>query len=65
MKDGTGWRETYRGAALGQGEINLKLAVQELKAAGYKGPWVAEYEGPEGDGIGYAKCLEWMKGNIG
>lgn len=64
MKDGRGWRETYKGAALGEGEINLKLAVECAKAAGYDGPWVAEYEGPEGDGIGYCKCLAWMKANI-
>jgi sugar phosphate isomerase/epimerase len=64
MKDGFGWRETYRGAALGEGEINLKLAVECAKGAGYKGPWVAEYEGPEGDGVGYRKCLAWMKANI-
>jgi sugar phosphate isomerase/epimerase len=64
MKDGTGWREIYKGAALGEGEINLKKAVAEAKKAGYNGPWVAEYEGPEGDGIGYQKCLAWMKANI-
>ena len=39
-------------------------AVAEAKKAGYNGPWVAEYEGPEGDGIGYRKCLAWMKANI-
>jgi sugar phosphate isomerase/epimerase len=64
MKDGFGWREGYRGAALGEGEINLKKAVDECKKAGYNGPWVAEYEGPEGDGVGYRKCLAWMKANI-
>mgnify|MGYP005834831473 CR=1 FL=1 len=64
MKDGFGWREIYKGAALGEGEINLKLAVECAKGAGYDGPWVAEYEGPEGDGVGYRKCLAWMKANI-
>lgn len=64
MKDGFGWREQYKGQALGEGEINLKKAVDEAKKAGYKGPWVAEYEGPEGNGVGYRKCLKWMKANI-
>ncbi len=64
MKDGFGWRETYRGQALGEGEINLKKAVAELKKAGYKGPWVAEYEGREDRSVGYRKCLAWMKANI-
>jgi len=64
MKDGFGWREIYRGQALGEGEINLTKAVAEAKKAGYNGPWVAEYEGQEGDGIGYCKCLAWMKANI-
>jgi sugar phosphate isomerase/epimerase len=64
MKDGFGWREQYKGQALGEGEINLKKAVECAQAAGYNGPWVAEYEGPEGDGVGYRKCLAWMKANI-
>ena len=64
MKDGFGFRETYRGQALGEGEINLKKAIDEAKKAGYNGPWVAEYEGPEGNGVGYRKCLAWMKANI-
>lgn len=64
MKDGFGWREQYKGQALGEGEINLKKAVAEAKKAGYNGPWIAEYEGKEGDGVGYRKCLAWMKANI-
>lgn len=64
MKDGTSFRENYVGAALGNGEIRLMNAVNALKAAGYKGPWVAEYEGRENSAIGYKKCLDWMKANI-
>lgn len=65
MKDGTGSRANYVGAALGEGEIHLELAVRLLKEAGYNGPWVAEYEGREDTGIGYRKCLAWMKREIG
>jgi len=61
MKDGTGVRGEYRGAALGDGEIPLEIAVAELVAAGYKGPWVAEWEGKGDKGEGYAACLQWMK----
>lgn len=64
LKDGTGTRDAYKGAALGEGEIHLEYAVKVLKEAGYKGPWIAEYEGPEGDGVGYKKCLAWMKAHI-
>ena len=65
MKDGFDSRENYRGAALGDGEINLDLVVEQLQAAGYDGVWCAEYEGKEvADGIGYGKCLEWMQANI-
>jgi len=64
MKDGTGSRENYVGAALGEGEINLAYAVECLKKAGYQGCWTAEYEGREDSAIGYRKCLEWMKANI-
>ncbi len=64
LKDGTGVRGEYKGAALGEGEVHVGYAVKVLKEAGYNGPWVAEYEGPEGDGVGYRKCLAWMKANI-
>jgi sugar phosphate isomerase/epimerase len=64
LKDGSGSRGEYKGAALGEGEINLKYAVKCLQEAGYEGAWTAEYEGKEERGVGYAKCLAWMKANI-
>ena len=63
MKDGTGVRATYKGAALGNGEIPLKVAVAELLKAGYKGVWCAEWEGQGDKGTGYAECLKWLKAN--
>lgn len=63
LKDGTGSRKDYRGEALGEGEIDLAWAVTCLRKAGYDGVWCAEYEGREDTGIGYAKCLAWMKAN--
>ena len=63
LKDGTGSRENYRGAALGDGEINLTCAIECLVDAGYPGVWCAEYEGPPPTGEGYAKCLAWMREN--
>jgi len=64
LKDGTGSRENYVGAALGDGEINLTYATDCLRKAGYDGVWCAEYEGREHSGIGYRKCLEWMQANL-
>ena len=64
MKDGTGSRENYKGRDLGNGEINLELVVELLKAEGYDYAWTAEYEGKEADGLGYEKCLVWMKHKI-
>lgn len=64
MKDGIGSRETYRGKALGEGEIGVIQAVTMLKESGYDGVWCAEYEGDEGDKLGYAKCFHWMSQNI-
>lgn len=65
MKDGTGSRASYKGAALGEGEINLALAIECLRDVGYDGVWCAEYEGPEREnGVGYAKCCEWLKANL-
>ena len=67
MKDGTGSLREYRGAALGEGEIDLNYAVKCLKDVGYDGVWCAEYEGPEGANtgfLGYKKCYEWLKANL-
>ena len=65
MKDGTGSRENYQGAALGDGEIHVDYVVELLKEVGYDGVWCAEYEGPEvAEGVGYRKCLEWMAESI-
>jgi len=67
MKDGTGSLGEYRGAALGEGEIDLQHAIKCLKDAGYDGAWCAEYEGSEGadtDFLGYKKCCDWMKANL-
>ena len=66
MKDGTGSRQNYQGAALGEGEIHLDYAVECLQQAGYSGVWVAEYEGPEtAGGIGYEKCYQWLSNKLG
>lgn len=61
FKDGFDARQNYRGAALGEGEINLQHALDALKRAGYNGVYCAEYEGPEVEGgVGYRKCVEWL-----
>jgi sugar phosphate isomerase/epimerase len=65
MKDGTGSRQDYKGAALGDGEIHLDYVVKCLKEVGYDGAWTAEYEGPEAEGgVGYEKCYGWLKEKI-
>lgn len=61
MKDGSGVRANYVGAALGQGEIPLLTAVDALVAAGYQGAWTAEWEGKGDKGEGYRACLGWLK----
>jgi len=61
LKDGTGSRENYVGAALGDGEIDLEGAVERLKEAGYQGVWCCEWEGRGDNAAGYAACLEWMR----
>ncbi|MBI4491021.1 MAG: sugar phosphate isomerase/epimerase [Deltaproteobacteria bacterium] len=65
MKDGKGSRKDYKGAALGEGEIDLNYAVKCFKAAGYDGVWCAEYEGPETEGgVGYEKGYNWLQANV-
>jgi sugar phosphate isomerase/epimerase len=65
MKDGFDGRENYKGAALGEGEIDLQHALDCLKRAGYNGVYCAEYEGPEAEGgAGYRKCAQWLQQNV-
>ena len=65
LKDGFDSRENYKGATLGEGEIDLPFALQCLQNAGYNGVYTAEYEGPEPEnGVGYRKCADWMKANL-
>ena len=64
MKDGTGSRKNYVGAALGEGEIDLSKAIKCLKDAGYDGVWCSEYEGREDPVIGYRKCFEYLVANV-
>lgn len=64
LKDGFGAREEYKGAALGEGEIHLQVALDALKATGFNGVYTAEYEGSELDGTGYKKCVDWLKSHV-
>jgi sugar phosphate isomerase/epimerase len=64
MKDGTGSRSEYVGAALGDGEINLEKAAECLRDVGYDGVFCSDYEGREDSAIGYRKCYEWLKTNL-
>jgi len=64
MKDGTGCRPDYVGAALGEGEIDIPYAIQCLKNAGYDGVWCTEYEGKEGSDVGYRKCFEYLNAHV-
>ena len=65
LKDGTGSRDTYKGEALGDGEIDLPYAIACLRDARYSGAFAAEYEGSEVEGgVGYGKCLSWMRSHL-
>ncbi len=64
MKDGTGSRQNYVGAALGEGEIDLSKAIQCLQGARYQGVWCTEYEGREDSAVGYRKSYEYLKAHL-
>lgn len=64
FKDGRGCREAYVGTALGEGEIDLQYAINCLKAVGYAGPWLVEYEGSTDPREGYRKGLEYLRARI-
>jgi len=64
VKDGIGKRGEYQGKALGEGEVPLEHAVKCLKAAGYSGPWLVEYEGKTEHQAGFRKGLQWLKAHV-
>lgn len=65
LKDGRNSLAEYVGTALGEGELDLDLAVQCLKAAGYNGVWCVEYEGKTDPAEGYRKGLQWVREHVG
>lgn len=64
FKDGTGSQRSYEGLALGEGEIDLQLAVDVLQDAGYCGVWTVEYEGKTDPFAGYRKGLAWLQEHV-
>ena len=63
VKDGDGSQgpmAKHKATALGEGEIDIKLLLTELKAAKYEGDLVLEYEGPEGE-AGVRRSLAHLK----
>jgi sugar phosphate isomerase/epimerase len=64
MKDGRNCLADYEGTALGEGEIDLKWAVQCLTKADYQGAWCVEYEGKTDPAEGYRKGLEWLRQHL-
>ncbi len=64
LKDGSvkqGIRDKYISLALGEGELPLKLFLDELLSSGYDGPLCIEYEGEEDAKIGARKGYEFLK----
>lgn len=67
LKDGSakgGIRDRYLSLALGEGEINLRLFLEELKKNGYSNPLCIEYEGLEDPKIGLKKGITWLKNTL-
>ena len=65
LKDGIGCQKEYQGRALGEGEIDLKKAIECLKKAGYDGVYCVEYERKDEDRVlGAKKCIEWLRANL-
>jgi sugar phosphate isomerase/epimerase len=67
LKDGStknGIKDKYLSLALGEGEINLRLFLEELKKNGYKNPLCIEYEGVEDPKIGLKKGLDWLRNTL-
>ena len=66
IKDGIGGERPmadYKATALGEGEIDIKLLLVELKAAKYKGDLVLEYEGSEGE-AGVKRGLAFLRKTV-
>ncbi|HHV94704.1 MAG TPA: sugar phosphate isomerase/epimerase [Firmicutes bacterium] len=64
MKDGRNSLAEYEGTALGEGELDLRWAVECLKRANYQGVWCVEYEGKTDHAQGFRKGWEWLKNNL-
>jgi len=52
---------SYKGAALGEGDVPIREVVGELKRQGYKGWFCIEYEGEEHPDVGLRKSVEFLR----
>lgn len=67
LKDGSaknGIKDKYLSLALGEGDINLRLFLEELKKNGYSNPLCIEYEGLEDPKIGLKRGIIWLKNTL-
>lgn len=67
LKDGSaknGIKDKYLSLALGEGDINLRLFLEELKKNGYSNPLCIEYEGLEDPKIGLKRGITWLKNTL-
>mgnify|MGYP001082863507 FL=1 len=64
MKDGRNSFRDYEGTVLGEGEIDLKWAVECLQKVNYQGVWCVEYEGKTTSGEGFRKGLRWLREHL-
>lgn len=67
LKDGSaknGIKDKYLSLALGEGDINLRLFLEELKKNGYSNPLCIEYEGLEDPRIGLKRGITWLKNTL-
>jgi len=64
IKDGSaqsGIREDYTATALGEGEIDVGMFIDQLKGCGYGGALCIEYEGKEDPREGAEKSLRFLR----
>ncbi len=65
FKDCIGSRDQYQCQVLGQGEVPVARALAILQQTGYRGNYIAEYEGALDAEEGYRRCREWLVAKLG
>jgi sugar phosphate isomerase/epimerase len=60
FKDGKGVKREFQNVPIGEGDLDMEAILGAIRAAGYRQPLCAQYEGPDQPGV-YKRDVAWIR----